>query len=305
MAGILEFLQELSSGMTEVADPALNIMTLGMKDMFQNQGRNRADYVTGTDAFGNPVVIDKNSATGRPVMGDGVMRFGGLPAMPGSQPAAPAPVELVEPTPAANPIQSQINTIDAVIDRTANQMGSIPPNMQGAPRARLDVLQARRAELVKKLEKQDERQYEQNEKPKSAEASKIIAIARDGSNAVDDVRNMVIKNGGIDRSLLMSVINAPLAGPINLGPEANKLFSAMYRLSDAELRIRTGAAAPRDEVINNMRAVAPVLLDNVDSANYKLNSSKAMMDDILSQQKVPSGQRNKVIDYKEYFGAKR
>jgi len=134
-------------------------VALMQKMKLAEQQANQPNYVTSQDAFGNPILIDKNTGRAQPVTGPGLQRFEGLGGLAGFQQMAPADVTQRQPI---GEVQTQ--TVEAIepgsaadlsaqIERDQALLLQVPPQerFQAPIKARIAENQKKRAIQTKGL----------------------------------------------------------------------------------------------------------------------------------------------------------
>lgn len=111
-----------------------------------------------------------------------------------------------------------------------------------------------------------------------------VASMRQASKDITDAETLLFPNDTFDRSLA-GAVGLPGTSGMPFNTNAKKVFSALYNASDVILRMRTGAAAPEKEVTNMARTFMPSVTDTKESAKYKLQRLRIMLDDALKMSK--------------------
>lgn len=129
-------------------------------------------------------------------------------------------------------------------------------------------------------------------KPKqvSGEVAGRVSGAQQSIKSIPEVKDIIFRNKGqIDRELL-GELQLALSGyaPLTLmSDDAKKLYTRFFEMTDARLRIMTGAAAPEAEVLANMRAFAPTISDSDEVINDKLSRLDGFFREFLNGQGQP------------------
>lgn len=110
----------------------------------------------------------------------------------------------------------------------------------------------------------------------SGESAKSISLANQGIRNYERIWGkdgepglLFNKDGSVKRSLLAELTDVPLAGRITLSDDARIAWTYAYSMADAILRLKTGAAAPEQEVRANAKAYLPSILDGKRAAIAK------------------------------------
>lgn len=142
---------------------------------------------------------------------------------------------------------------------------------------RADREEDRRLKLEDEARKVAVEKEKDASKPLTSEATQRIALARQGLGGVASIRQLAFdKDGKLNKNVIAQV---QAGKPIT--PEAKKLYNAAFRATEAKLRLDTGAAATRDEINRNIAANLPGILDNEDSARYKLDELEPYFNDVI------------------------
>jgi len=142
------------------------------------------------------------------------------------------------------------------------------------------------------------------QKPLSAEAAGKVALVMQGENAVKDIEGLMFdQKGKLNKGLLAQFAgkNIPLVGgvlPNGVTTEGRKLYTALYNMNNAKLRLESGAAVPEEEVKRATDAYIAGLLDDEESAKFKLQAPRQYFSDFKA---LASGQQPQA-DLKAKYG---
>ena len=107
-----------------------------------------------------------------------------------------------------------------------------------------------------------------------ATAAGKSALVEQGSRDMDRFKEMLFdKKGKLDRTTV-TLLNAPYIPP----GKARRAYSAIFNAINARLRLESGAAVPESEVKRAMKAFLPKPLDDVETANFKIDRMKEFFD---------------------------
>lgn len=144
------------------------------------------------------------------------------------------------------------------------------------------------------------RQAGASEKPMSTEAAKYSALAKQGIEAIDDIKKLSFSDydprtnsaTDLNRLTLAQIESIPLVGAITISSDARRLWTRAYEMADARLRLTTGAQAPEHEIRATAKAFIPSVMESPAVAMGKLNDLARYFADFMSMQSQPAGALN-------------
>lgn len=163
---------------------------------------------------------------------------------------------------------------------------------------KLDELRA--VEDVKN-EKALEYEIEKQEKlGKSSNEALMTALVDRGVSNISEFKEKIFnKDGTLDLTTV-----AQIQAGVNLTPKARKLNTMIANALGAKIRIETGAVISKSEVDEEARKFMVGILDEPESARFKLNELDTILKETQQGMK-PITQRNittpKVTSYEDYF----
>lgn len=142
-------------------------------------------------------------------------------------------------------------------------------------------------------------------KPITAAQAGQLAMVKQGQAAIPEIKRLMYmpgsfdgsgnltKKAALDKVTLAQMANVPLVGAIQLSPKARELYTAVYNMANAKIRLESGQAVPESEVRRTANAYVAGLLDTPETALYKLQAPDQYFKDYLSLVgSTPSGAAN-------------
>lgn len=148
---------------------------------------------------------------------------------------------------------------------------------------------------------------EGSSKPPSSEQARMVAVTDSALAASQKVRGLIFDKDGKLRRDLLALKALPWQG---LSSEAKQLSTYYYALADADIRLRTGTAAPASEIEAHARAMMPDVTDSEQSALTKIEAVESIAAAVNRQFKPPkadqpaSNARPSADDLAEKWGIK-
>lgn len=268
MAGLLDFLNKVSTGATDVAFPVMNVLSagtlgLGLRLQQQQAAAKAAQQglVTGTDSLGNPLMIDKNTGTAVPVQilrGGGAVGGGAQPSNAGVDPAAsaPTPAPTTDKTQSPASPQENIERIDTIIDHiTQNLPNAQNRQEQDMYKQQIENLQKRREDEAKKLN------------PLSGEGARTISLATMVGDFASELPTLFFDKSGKLNKGLFSQIKSGVA----LTADAKAAMDNLTAGKQALTTFLTGASATPQQIEAYTAMLEPQAFDDDKTYAHRMN----------------------------------
>lgn len=133
-------------------------------------------------------------------------------------------------------------------------------------------------------------------KPITSAQAGQLSMVKQGQDAIPEIKRLMFTDGSLDkdgnlkkgaaldRTALAQLTAVPFtnARPGIISPKARQLWTAIYNMTDAKLRLESGAAVPEPEVARTAQAYIASVIDTPETAIYKLQAPAKYFNDYMS-----------------------